>query len=366
MSIPNSLRQVKITTTTNLAIVRLIFFVLDLEGEKTETEVNSAWERMVGRVGKVTWGKFADAFSDSTMLMKVLEPMIGGLPVDYIRLFKALSVVDPWTPMSEDGYFGIVESGNGFRVLEAGKACPYGQRRILVASNIPTTHWAWTSGLEVSLSEEGDRTYGSDPVSYDPAVLLDEGLVVHERFQTAMDHYGVPLIWVLNTLFNAPEARTNFTVPYEAMEFIGKPTMRSQNDIDRFVYMAKQAMERGQMYVRRSTESDVDTMRLGTLIRDYQRPPISLRAMESLIKLLYTLFSSSTEELRSFVRFGEQGSEVSLVFPGENASMAKHVEVILNELEKRGLINANFFNRLTGLRSRRVEEINAVRRQFGV
>ena len=120
------------------------------------------------------------------------------------------------------------------------------------------------------------------------------------------------------------------------------------------------------MYVRRSTESDVDTMRLGTLIRDYQRPPISLRAMESLIKLLYTLFSSSTEELRSFVRFGEQGSEVSLVFPGENASMAKHVEVILNELEKRGLINANFFNRLTGLRSRRVEEINAVRRQFGV
>ena len=347
-NIPNSLGQVKIDPKIHTAIIKLIFVLIGEELEKTEDQICVVWEAFIGKAGKYTWSRYSRSVSNPQMLKDELHKNLGGSPALYVDLAEALQEVNPWTPISRCGNFGIVRYGDGFKTLSASKTCPY-DKTLLEASNTPTTHWSWTKGSQVPLSEEEDDAY-TEPISYDPAVLLNEGLVVHQKFQTAMDHYEVPLIWVLNVVLNAPEALTNFNTPYEAMEFIGRPTMRSQNDIDSLVYLAKQAMDHGQMYTRRPADRSFEPA-------NNRSTTGSVSGTEKLVKLLISLFVDK-EDLKRLVKYNYP--EISSDLPEGYVSLSEFAFAVVQKLQAHGLLNTRFFDVLAKERPRRAAEIREV------
>ena len=358
--IPNSLRQNPISLKAHLAIINLIYVFLQLDKVgKTVAEVRAAWEGFMGTAENYTWGEFVTAATDSAMLKSELQPSLGGRPVRYSVLFKALQAVDPWTPISRGGYFGIVESGDGVAVMKAGKTCPY-DRTILEDSGIPTTHLAWTKGVLVPLSETGDDAWGADLILYDAADLEAEGLVVSPMFRTAIDHYrtetdrvGVPLELLLNVVFNCPEARTNCATPREAMNLMAKPRGMTQNDVDGLVYMTRQAMDRGQMYSSRSAA----VPQSGHSARPASG---SSGTKESRLASLFTDTFNKDELTRFAHEVG--GSELTNSISGD--SLIDYAFKLVNALSSRGLIDSKFFDQLESERPVRRTDIRNVRVLF--
>lgn len=86
-------------------------------------------------------------------------------------------------------------------------------------------------------------------------------------------------------------------------------------------------------------------------------------SQRALFDLLTSLFSA--DELRRVVRFLPDGDVLSNALPGQGVSFASLCEALIDELRRRGMLNATFFDRLREERPRRVKDIDDVATVWG-
>lgn len=333
------------------AIVKLVVIFLELEKDlETEKKVRAAVEKVIGKVEKCTWRKVATAASNTIML----ETKFESLEADeacFTLLFEAWKAIDPWTPISRGGNFGIIAFREGVKVLEANKVCPH-DSTMLLKSDTPMTHKAWTKGIDVPLSEEGDDSWPdeAEPVPYGEAALEAE-IEVHFLFRKAMEEIGVSLPWLLNTVLNCAEIRTGCRNPREAMVLVTNASGMKSTGIERIVLLAKEAMNRGQMFPR-----------LGVAAKETAPSANEGSGREKRLRdLLMSLFGK--DELSRHIRW--QHASVFSDLPTGSVSTTAFATAVVDGLMSAGEIDNDFFRLLREERPRRVEEINVVARYFG-
>ena len=74
----------------------------------------------------------------------------------------------------------------------------------------------------------------------------------------------------------------------------------------------------------------------------------------------------SADEVRRFIRYLPHGNEMDGALPGTGSSPATLVDAVVDIAVRMGVVDATFFDALVAERPRRKDEIDRVRRMFGV